>query len=221
MPGSAALGNVVTGLSAKQDFQVQNTSSVPVTVSHIVMALDDQSVSGEYAEVDTCHSTLAPQATCVVTATLTPQILGPRNGLLSLLINEGITSQSASITATGITALGATPASVDFGATTLGVATSPVQIMLTNQSGASQPFALSIGGAFTLSSNTCVSPLAAGAKCTVAVTFLPAVAGPQQSMLTASIAEQPNTPRRTPCGKRSCRQYDNDAEELCNDRQLR
>ena len=100
-PSSANLGTVPAGTTATQVFQVTNTSTASVTLTNIVATLASATFSTEYSESDTCQAAaLTAGATCSVTVSLTPQpLIGSRNGLLSLSLNNGSVTQTAALTA--------------------------------------------------------------------------------------------------------------------------
>jgi len=81
-----------------------------------------------------------------------------------------------------------TPASVSFSAQVLGTisAAKTVTLKNTSTSAAVNLNAITAAGDFTLASNTCGSSLAAGASCTVGVTFTPSVSGSRTGTLAIS-----------------------------------
>ncbi|MBB5869298.1 hypothetical protein F4553_002677 [Allocatelliglobosispora scoriae] len=63
--------------SAAQTVTVSNPGSIAVNISGVA-------VSGDFARTTTCGATLAPGATCTVSATFTPTVSGTRTGQLSI-----------------------------------------------------------------------------------------------------------------------------------------
>ena len=92
---------------------------------------------------------------------------------------SGALAQSVNATATqsvgDASAVAFSPASVDFGGESMGTTSDPVQVTVTNNGSTTLTVSgLSVSGPFA-QSNTCVS-LDPGARCTISLTFTPAVA---------------------------------------------
>lgn len=79
----------------------------------------------------------------------------------------------------------ASPAAPQFGAQAVGIASGPVPVALSNVGTA--PMVVSsvqISGDFQVQANQCMSPVAPGAECQVAITFTPTAAGTRNGSLT-------------------------------------
>ena len=140
----------------------------------------------------TCGSSLAAGTACTIAVSFAPNSAGSFNATLSVI--DAVGTQTASLTGTG-TAIPApqaalTPATANFGNVTAGTASSAQPFTLTNTGNA----ALTISGisltganstAFT-STNACGATLAAGASCTISVTFDPALTGTDTATLSVS-----------------------------------
>jgi hypothetical protein len=84
------------------------------------------------------------------------------------------------------------PASLSFGTTGVGEASSTQVVTVTNTGTVDlNVFALNVSGAFELANNSCTATLAAGASCSAGVVFAPLAAGPQTGALTASSSTLP------------------------------
>src|SRR5207247_8134408 len=150
--------------------------------------------SGAFAQNNNCPmspSTLAASASCTINVTFTPSVGGTRTGTLTVTDNAGGSPQTASLTGTGV-APGATlsPASLTFASQNVGTTSAPQAATLSN----SGSTALSIGsiaitgadsGDFA-QTNNCGSSLAAGAQCTINVTFTPSAGGTRTATLTVT-----------------------------------
>ncbi len=184
-PASLNFGSVLPGSTSSQTLVLTNNGTGAVTISNIVPTLVDYTISSEYTEQDTCTTALAVNATCSVTVTFQPQSLGSRNGTLSLALNGAIngdvSTQLISLVGSGGNPLAATPATIDFGSSTLVGANSSAQtVTLQNQTTTQQSFTTQVTGPFTVStSSTCASPLAAGTQCSLLLVFQPGTAGAQ------------------------------------------
>ena len=73
---SQALGST----SAPQTITMTNTGTAALTISSIT-------VTGDFAELNTCGSGLAPAASCAINVTFTPTATGSRTGLLTITDN--------------------------------------------------------------------------------------------------------------------------------------
>jgi hypothetical protein len=114
---------------------------------------------------------------------------GPPGGAGSIAATTALTGTGA--LPPGIVAAPTTL--IQFGTTGLGQAAQPVQVTLTNPGTLSALSGLTLAvsatgtaDGFGLSDNTCGTMLAAGASCTVNVTFIPSSYGPLNGTLTAS-----------------------------------
>jgi hypothetical protein len=186
---STDLGNLVLGASATQVFQVLNNSGAALTLTSIVAGLADGSAQTDFSQQNDCPLTLASQATCTITVTFAPSSTGLRKGAIGLMVNGGVLNQTVSITGTGLPVLAATPSTLTF-ATSVG-SSSLQSVTLLNQSASAQSFTLAVTSPFAIDSTTCVSPLAAGAKCVVSVSFQPTSPTPQTSALTVTLTGVP------------------------------
>jgi hypothetical protein len=75
--------------------------------------------------------------------------------------------------------------SLNFGRVKAGTTSLAKKVTVTNHSGAAIGFtSVAASASFNVSSNTCGTSLAAGATCTVSVTFSPAAAGTVNGTLT-------------------------------------
>ena len=74
-----------------------NVGADPLIVANI-------SVSGDFAQVNSCGSTVAPGSTCSIVVTFTPTLAGSRTGTLSIVDNAAGAPHSVSLTGTGVAA---------------------------------------------------------------------------------------------------------------------
>ncbi|MFG1876469.1 choice-of-anchor D domain-containing protein [Sphaerisporangium sp. NPDC049003] len=171
------------GLVSFEARQVGTTSPAQaVTISNgatTAAPISSVSVSGDYAQTNTCGSSLAAGASCTVNVTFKPTATGTRTGTLTVASSAPGGPVTVSLTGSGTNgvALTASPASLSFGSRQSG-STSPAQAVTVTNSGTA-PATLS--GVTTTGdyaqTNTCGATLAAGASCTVNVTFTPTASG--------------------------------------------
>jgi phospholipase C len=165
--------------TAAKTFTVKNLSASTVTISQI-------QVVGDFAETNTCGTSLAAGKSCTISVTFSPLTSGTIEGGLSILSSDPGSPQTLNLkgTATGVSL---SQTSLAFATEKVGTTSAPLKFTLSNTT----KIPLNIGavgttGAFA-QTNTCVSPLAAGANCTVSITFTPTVTGAQSG--TFSIAD--------------------------------
>jgi hypothetical protein len=196
---------MVTPASVTFPAQAQNTTSAPmtVTVKNTSTGSETLTFSGISASAPfavsggTCSTDASPLpggSSCTILVTFTPTGTAASNGILT--ITDNATSGSPqTVTLHGTTAgqptVTVTPPSLTFPATLQNTASSPMSVTVKNTSTASQTISftnISTGeGPFSVSGGTCStdsSPIAAGASCTIAVTFTPTGTSPSSGTLT-------------------------------------
>jgi sugar lactone lactonase YvrE len=153
-----------------------NTGTAPLTGIGV-------SIQGNFTQTNTCHSTLAPAATCTVSLTYAPTIAGAESGTLTVATSLG--PQTVSLVGTGVMP-GASLSSSQllFGGQLIDT-TSLAQTVVFINTGTT---AINIGSVATTShfTNTtnCSGSIAAGASCSVNVVFTPSTAGPLSGTVT-------------------------------------
>ncbi len=179
-PGALNFGSVATGsTSAAQTVTVSNPTNTAAAVSSI-------SASGDYAQTNTCGSSIAANGSCTVSVKFTPTAAGSRNG--SLTVNAGGTTSTVSLSGTGTApgpVLNTDPASLSFPATVVGSSATTQTVKVTNSGTASATVsAVAATGDFSQTNNC--STLAVGASCTVTVGFKPTTGGARAGNLTVT-----------------------------------
>ncbi|MGA2743553.1 MAG: choice-of-anchor D domain-containing protein [Candidatus Sulfotelmatobacter sp.] len=172
-PSSLSFGNQNIGTtSTPQAVILTNTGNESLAVTEVSITGTN---SRDFGHTGACGE-LAPNATCTINVTFAPTISGAETADLSIADNAANSPQLVPLSGTGV----ATGPVVVLSATSLTFATqlvntsSAVQVVtLTNTGGA----ALTISGIVTKGdfsqTNTCGSSVAAGANCTISVTFRP------------------------------------------------
>jgi hypothetical protein len=189
-PTSLSFGNQATGsTSAAKTVTVSNPGSSAATVSSV-------SASGPFAETNTCGGSIAAGGSCTVSVTYSPTAVGASTGTLSVASSAPSSPLTVALTGTGISgasALTASPSSESFGNENVGSTSSSQSVTVTNP-GTSAVSMSSIGvtGPFG-ESNNCGTSLAAGATCTVGVTFSPTAAGSASGTLSVN-SSAPGSP---------------------------
>ena len=185
-PSTLSFGSLSVGTTSQaQTVTVSNTGSAPLQIGAV-------SGAGDFAETDNCAAqTIAPGSYCVLNVTMTPSTTGTRTGTIQIDDN----ADGAHLIA--LSGMGQ-QAGVDISPTSLAFGSSPIvssaqasstagtslSVTITNTgNGPLSLSALSTQGDFS-ESNSCGSTIAAGAVCTLTVTFVPTALGHRTGTLT-------------------------------------
>ena len=184
--------------------QVVNTPSVAKTVTLFNDSASTLTITGvsftganatDFGQTTTCAGALAAASTCSYSITFTPTTTSAESATFSITDSDATSPQTVSLTGTGTPP----PSAISLAPSTMTFGTSPQIATLTN-SGTS---ALTITGiSFTGANaadfgqtNTCGASLAAGANCTISVTFTASGSGAESATLNVadSDASSPQT----------------------------
>jgi parallel beta-helix repeat protein len=190
-PSALNFGSVATGsTSSAQTVTVSNPTSSAASVSSV-------SANGDFAQTNTCGSSIAAGASCTVSVKFTPTAAGSRTGTLT--VSAGGTTNAVSLSGTGTSAGGgsatltASPASLSFCRAAVGSTTAAQSVTVTNTGSAAASVSSVSAGAPFAETSTCGTSIAAGASCTVSVKFTPtATGGASASLTVASNATDPS-----------------------------
>jgi hypothetical protein len=197
--GSATLTGSPTSLSFPSTTVGTNSASQTVTISNsgtAAASVSSIAATGDYTLGNTCGTTLTAGANCTITVTFHPNATGTRTGTLTVTSNATNSPLTVALSGTGTSAatatLTASPTSLTFGSTTVGSASAAQTVTVTNTGTAAATVSgTSVTGDYT-QTNTC-GALAAGATCSVNVTFHPTAAGTRTGTVTvASNASNPS-----------------------------
>ena len=174
-----------TNGSVTKTVTVTNNGEQPLVVDHAYVAGID--ASSFTVSNSTCDGqTVSAGATCTIAVTFDPSTTGPTSASLNLADNAKIIGfQNIPLSGTGTAGKAAvSPASLAFNTVTAG---SPVTKSVTVTNGGDAPLDITpqITGAtadYTIASSTCAH-LAAGASCTISVTFNPTAIGSRTAAL--------------------------------------
>jgi photosystem II stability/assembly factor-like uncharacterized protein len=148
--------------------------------------------AADFGQANTCPlapNALAGGANCVVTVTFTPTAAGPRKSAVSIV--DTVDSHTYTLVVTGVgSAVSFTPLNVAFGNQAVGLPSSPQAITVTNKGTAVlhlwQTVVTGTNAADFSKTSSCGSTLAAGANCSISVTFAPGAAGARSARLLLS-----------------------------------
>jgi len=169
--------NVVVGTTtAGQTLTLKNNQTVALNITSIV-------TTGDFAQTNTCGTSLAAGASCAITVTFTPSTTGLHNGTLTVTDDANTSPQRATMTGTGVLAAKLSANALAFGTVAVGITSPPQSITLKNNQAISlNVSSITATGDFS-QTNNCASPLAAGASCTIAVIFTPTAATSRTGVL--------------------------------------
>lgn len=166
------------------------TVTVTNTTSFTALSLALAATAPFSLTQNTCTGSLVAGAQCTVGVIFSPISGGAATGILNISSPSVATPASVALSGTGAVpaAIQVSPASISFGTTGVGVASSQTAVTVTNQGTVDSltNLALTASAGFQLVSNTCPATLAAQATCTVGVEFSPAGAGALTGSLTVA-----------------------------------
>jgi hypothetical protein len=176
----------------KRNFPVQllgtTSAASQVTVTNLLnrsLTVSGITASGDFAQTNTCGSSLAGGASCVIRITFTPTAKGTRTGKVKISYNAPDSPRVVSLSGIG-TVVQLSPKSLSFAARPVGTTSAPQTVTLTNiVSTALTVSGITASGDFA-QTNTCGSSVAGGAQCTINVTFKPTATGTRTGALTVS-----------------------------------
>ena len=186
-PTSLAFGSQSVGTtSAAQTVTLSNTGNAALSITGLALTGTNAS---DFAQTNTCGSSVAAGSSCTISVTFKPSASGSRTASVSITDNASGSPQTVTLSGTGTAALASLSAtSLAFGNEPIDVTSTAQTVTLSNTGNA----ALSITGlALTgtnasdfAQTNTCGSSVAAGANCTIAVMFTPSVTGTEAASLS-------------------------------------
>ncbi|MGD0324798.1 MAG: choice-of-anchor D domain-containing protein [Terriglobia bacterium] len=186
-PGSLAFGNqTINTTSTAQTVTLTNTGNAALNITSLALTGTNAS---DFAQTNTCGSSVAAGSNCTISVTFTPAASGSRTASVSITDNASGSPQAVSLSGTGTaTVVSLSATSLAFANQSVGTTSTAQTLTLSNTGNA----ALSITSvALTgtnasdfAQSNTCGSSLAAGANCTIVVMFTPSVAGTEAASLS-------------------------------------
>jgi hypothetical protein len=193
--GSVAVGTT----SPIQSVTLTSWLTTPVSITSIT-APAPYGISA-----NTCNSTLAAGAKCVITLTLTPNASGPvPASQLTVVSNSPSSPNTVTLTGYGIGPTTVSPAAVNFGNfNVIGQTTAIRTVKLTNNQSTTLSIAsvkVTAGTPYAIDpSSTCLTPtLAAGASCTVGLTLTPTTLYAQVPGSLTIVTNASNSPQVIP-----------------------
>ena len=189
-PVTVTFGNqMVTTTSAAQVVTLTNAGSAGSTLTINTKSITGAN-AGDFAQTNTCGGTLSAGASCTFSVTFKPTAVGARGAALSVATSDPVhPTVSSALSGTGTAPVAVvSPTSLNFGNQKQNTTSAPQTVTLSNTGTA--PLTISsilLGGTNAgdfSRTTTCGATLAAGANCTISVTFRPGKKGTRTATLT-------------------------------------
>ena len=150
-----------------------------------VLTVASITVTGRFAQTNTCGATVNPGASCTINVTFTPNTTGTLTGSLSVSDNAPGSPQTLPLSGVGVSpAVTFSPTSLTFPDQTIFTTSAAKNVTLTNTGlGTLTVGSIAASGPFA-QTNTCSATVNPGASCTISMTFKPKVKG----TLTGSVS---------------------------------
>jgi len=200
-PASLIFSSLAVGsTSSAQTITLTNTGTAALTIASVALTGTN---TGDFAQSNTCGSSVAASGTCTISVTFKPSAAGTRTASVSITDNATGSPQTVVLTGSATDAtpvVSLAPASLTFASQTVGTTSSAQATTLTNTGAASLTFRdIAVSGPFTIAApgTTCSAstPVAPSGVCTVAVTFSPTAGGAASGSL--SFADNANSSPQT------------------------
>jgi hypothetical protein len=179
----------VGSTTASQLVTLKNTGTASLTLTS--ETITGTNASSFLKSATTCGATLAASATCTVSVEFKPATTGALTASLSVADNAAGSPQTVTLNGTGApaTTVSLTPSSLTFAATAVGATSAAQVVTVKNNTAAavtltSETITGTNASSFIKGTTTCTASLAAGASCTVSITFKPTATG----TLTANLS---------------------------------
>jgi hypothetical protein len=199
-PATLTFASTTVGSSAAtQAIALKNTGTAALSLNGSGQGISITGANASsFSQTNTCGTSVAAGATCSITVTFKPAAAGALSASVSVADNASGSPQTAALSGTGVAAAPAvtlTPATLTFASTAVGSSAATQAIALKNTgtaalslNGSGQGISITGANASSFSqTNTCGTSVAAGATCSITVTFKPTVAGPLSA--TVSVAD--------------------------------
>ena len=192
-PTSLSFGTQLIGTSSSsQTVALSNTGTATLDINSVT-------ASANFAETNTCGTSLTPGASCTITVIFQPRNSGALTGTISINDNASNSPQTIVLTGTG-TLVGVSPAILNFNTQPVGTTSAAQTITVTNNPYRALTIAsVHISGADSgdfAQTNTCGTGLPAGGTCTISITFTPQATGSRRA--TLGISDSAGGPQTVP-----------------------
>ncbi len=199
-PTALAFANQpINTTSPAQQVTLSNTGNATLTITAVSIT---GSNPGDFAQTKTCGTTLAAGASCTISVTFRPTSPTARSASLSITDNASGSPHTVTLTGTGTSpAAQLSPTSEAFGVQLINTTSSARAVTLSNTGNATLSItSISLTGtnaADFARTTTCGTTLAAGANCSISLTFRPTATGSRTATLSIS-DNAPGSPHTVP-----------------------
>ena len=192
-PTALVFANQLVGTtSAPQNVTLTNLGNVTMTITSISVTGGN---AAAFPQGTTCGGTLRAGRSCQINVRFGPPVAGALSSTLAIATSDPIHPVlNVPLSGTGVAPINTvSPPSIPFGSVARGT-TSPSQTVTVTNTGTATMTINSIrtSGAnanqFNIVNNTCAATLAAGANCTLGVTFRPTSTGNKTASLNVNVA---------------------------------
>ncbi len=179
-PTSVALGSEPLGTaSAAKTITVSNTGTGSLSLTGISVS---GTKSSEFAQTNTCGSSLSAGSSCTVSVTFKPSAAGAATASVMIADTAPNSPQTVALSGTGMAPVASvSTTSVSFANQGVGTTSTAQTVTLKNTGNESMTISrIALGGTNSsdfAETNNCGTSLAASASCTISLTFTPATAG--------------------------------------------
>ena len=185
-------GTTVGTSAATKSITLNNTGGAPLTLTGITIS---GTGAASFSQTNTCSQGVAAAGNCTITVTFSPQASGALSATVNVADNATGSPQKVTLTGTGTTPTASlSPTSVSFSGTAVGSSAAIKTVTLKNTglgvlnlNGTGQGINIAGTNASSFSqTNTCGGSVAAGASCTITVTFKPQAKGSLTAAVTVT-----------------------------------
>jgi Abnormal spindle-like microcephaly-assoc'd, ASPM-SPD-2-Hydin/NHL repeat len=176
-PATVSFSSQVVGTSSTaKTITLSSTGSGPLTVASVV-------ATAPFSQTNNCSGSFAPGSSCSIQVTFAPTLIGSASGTITITDDAG--TQTVVLSGAGSAPVSLSSTRLSFGTLPVGSTSSVRTVTLTNRlKVALSMTSVAVSGPFAVASSTCGASVAAGASCTVGVTFSPTDIGTVTGGLT-------------------------------------
>jgi hypothetical protein len=164
----------ISSSSASQSITLTNTGQAPLTITSIALAGANP---GDFSLSNNCGTSLAVNASCSITATFMPAAAWSRTAAIMMTDNALGSPHVMGLAGNGASggAVSFSPASLTFATRLMFTTSAPLPVTLTNSGTAPVQIENIVAAGDYAQTNNCGTSVAAGANCTINVTFIPSL----------------------------------------------
>jgi hypothetical protein len=147
--------------------------------------------SGDFGQTNDCGFSLAAGASCTISVTFTPSAIWSRTGYVTITDGNADSPQLLPLAGagTGNASASLSAGSLNFGSVTVNSLSSTKTVTLTNKGSDVLAINSLVATGDYSQTNTCGTTLAAGANCTITLTFTPSATGTRSGDLTLNATD--------------------------------